>query len=69
MPLNRVYLRKDANADIFVKKIMATYFVTGATGTVGSETIRALLAAGEKVIAASRHPEKAKELLVKGCMS
>ena len=48
---------------------MATYFVTGATGTVGSETIRALLAAGEKVLAASRHPEKAKELLVKGCIS
>ena len=40
---------------------MATYFVTGATGTVGSAVIQALLNQGENVKAASRHPEKSKE--------
>lgn len=40
---------------------MATYFVTGATGTVGSAVVQALLDQGETVKAASRHPEKSRE--------
>ncbi len=40
---------------------MATYFVTGATGTVGSAVIEALLNQGENVKAGSRHPEKSRE--------
>lgn len=40
---------------------MATYFVTGATGTVGSAVVQALLDQGEHVKAASRHPEKSRE--------
>ena len=40
---------------------MATYFVTGATGTVGSAVIEALLNQEENVKAASRHPEKSRE--------
>lgn len=41
---------------------MAKYFITGATGTVGCEVVMALIKKGEKVISASRHPEKSKEL-------
>lgn len=40
---------------------MKTYFITGSTGTVGTEVVRALLAAGHKVKAASRHPQKSTE--------
>ena len=40
---------------------MATYFVTGATGTVGSAVVQALLNQGESVKAASRHPDKSQE--------
>lgn len=41
---------------------MAKYFVTGATGTVGSEVVRHLLAQGQSVVAANRHTDKTKEL-------
>ncbi|MGH1335051.1 MAG: NAD(P)H-binding protein [Aureispira sp.] len=41
---------------------MATYFITGATGSVGKELVEALLAQNQTVIAATRHPEKAQEL-------
>lgn len=37
---------------------MATYFITGATGSVGTTLIDALLGQGHQVIAATRHPEK-----------
>ena len=40
---------------------MATFFITGATGTVGQAVIAALLEANQSVIAASRHPEKSQE--------
>jgi len=40
---------------------MKTYFVSGATGTVGTEVVRALLAGGYAVKAASRHPQKSIE--------
>ncbi|MGB3589266.1 MAG: SDR family oxidoreductase [Tunicatimonas sp.] len=40
---------------------MATFFVTGATGTVGREVVQALLQQGQQVIAASRHPERSRE--------
>jgi uncharacterized protein YbjT (DUF2867 family) len=40
---------------------MATYFVTGATGTVGSAVVQALLNQGENVKAASRHPNKSRK--------
>ena len=33
--------------------------VTGATGNVGREVVSLLLASGEKVVAVTRHPEKA----------
>jgi uncharacterized protein YbjT (DUF2867 family) len=38
-------------------------FVTGATGTVGSQTIKALVAKGASVRAGSRQPEQAKAQL------
>ncbi|SEK83580.1 Uncharacterized conserved protein YbjT, contains NAD(P)-binding and DUF2867 domains [Aquimarina amphilecti] len=41
---------------------MSTYFITGAAGTIGSEVIHSLTAKGEKIIAASRTPEKTKDL-------
>lgn len=41
---------------------MATYFITGATGTIGREVIQALSKEGHRVLAASRHPEKSQEL-------
>lgn len=40
---------------------MATFFITGATGSVGTEVIKALLQQNQQVIAASRHPERSKE--------
>lgn len=40
---------------------MAKYFITGATGSVGTEVVRALLADGHSVVAATRHPQKSKE--------
>lgn len=39
---------------------MATFLVTGATGTVGRATTQALLDQGHQVKAASRHPEKSQ---------
>ena len=41
---------------------MAKYFVTGATGTVGREVVESLLSKGQEVIAASRNPEKSRDL-------
>ena len=38
--------------------------ITGATGTVGSETVRQLAAAGATVRALARNPEKAKGITV-----
>src|SRR5205814_347191 len=40
--------------------------ITGATGTVGSETVRQLAAAGATVRALARNPEKAKGMLGSG---
>ena len=40
---------------------MSTFLVTGASGTVGKEVVRALLDRGETVKAASRHPEKSQQ--------
>ena len=37
--------------------------VTGATGTIGREVVRALLARGDEVAALSRDPDRARELL------
>lgn len=42
---------------------MAKYFITGATGSIGKETVNALLSKGAQVVAASRDPEKARQLL------
>jgi nucleoside-diphosphate-sugar epimerase len=42
------------------------YFVTGATGFVGSHVTRQLVAAGHQVVAVVRSPEKAKDLAVPG---
>ncbi len=41
---------------------MTTYFITGATGTIGHNVVNSLLTDGHAVIAASRHPEQAREL-------
>lgn len=41
---------------------MATYFITGATGSVGREVVYQLLEQGQQVITATRNPEKSKEL-------
>ena len=41
---------------------MATYFITGATGAVGRELVHQLLEQGQKVIAATRHPEQSQQL-------
>ncbi|GCE21314.1 hypothetical protein KDK_51140 [Dictyobacter kobayashii] len=38
------------------------YFVTGATGFVGSHVVRQLVAAGHEVVAVVRNPAKAQEL-------
>ncbi len=43
-----------------------TIFVSGATGTTGSETVRALLARGARVIAGVRTPQKAGALTAAG---
>jgi uncharacterized protein (TIGR01777 family) len=43
--------------------------VTGATGTIGSALVRELLARGDEVVALSRHPERARELLGEGISS
>ncbi len=40
---------------------MKKHFITGATGTIGSEVVKALLAKDENVITANRHPDKAHE--------
>jgi uncharacterized protein YbjT (DUF2867 family) len=40
--------------------------ITGATGTVGSDTVRQLAATGAKVRALARNPEKAKGMLGSG---
>lgn len=40
---------------------MKPYFITGATGTIGSQVMKALIANEKEVIAAIRHPEKSKE--------
>lgn len=40
---------------------MSIFLVTGASGTVGNEVVRALLDRGETVKAASRHPEKSQQ--------
>ena len=40
---------------------MATFLVTGGSGTVGSAVIQALLNQGQQVKAASRHPDKSRE--------
>ncbi len=40
---------------------MATFFITGATGTVGQHVVRSLLSDEHTVIAATRHPEDSKE--------
>ncbi len=40
---------------------MGKYFVTGATGSVGTEVVRALVEEGHEVVAASRHPQKSQE--------
>ena len=39
---------------------MAIFLVTGATGTVGSAVVQALVNQGEHVKAASRHPDKSR---------
>ena len=41
---------------------MGKYFITGATGTVGREVVRALLEEGHHVVAASRQPEKSSSI-------
>ena len=41
---------------------MGKYFITGATGTVGREVVRALLQQGHHVVAASRQPEKSSSI-------
>jgi len=38
------------------------YFVTGATGFIGGEVVRQLIAAGHTVVAVVRSPEKAQAL-------
>ena len=40
---------------------MASYFITGATGTIGHHLVNTLTADGYVVTAASRHPERARE--------
>ena len=40
---------------------MATYLVTGASGTVGSAVVQSLLSRGDTVKAASRHPQQSQE--------
>ena len=40
---------------------MKTYFITGATGTIGSQVMKALIANEKEVIAATRHPENSKK--------
>ncbi|MEM7485479.1 MAG: SDR family oxidoreductase [Bacteroidota bacterium] len=41
---------------------MRTYFITGASGTIGSNVVKALLEKNDGVIAATRHPEKSAAL-------
>jgi uncharacterized protein YbjT (DUF2867 family) len=41
---------------------MATYFITGATGTVGKEVVQHLLEQGHQVTAATRHPQDSSAL-------
>ena len=43
--------------------------VSGATGTIGSALVRELLARGDEVVALSRDPERARELLGEGISS
>ncbi|WP_062053676.1 NAD(P)H-binding protein [Aquimarina longa] len=41
---------------------MASYFITGATGTIGKEVVTSLLENNATVIAATRNPEKSQDL-------
>ena len=40
---------------------MKSYFITGATGTIGSQVMKALIANEKEVISATRHPENFKK--------
>ena len=40
---------------------MKTYFITGATGTIGSQVMKSLIAKEKEVISATRHPENSKK--------
>jgi uncharacterized protein YbjT (DUF2867 family) len=41
---------------------MEKYFITGATGTIGSNVMKALMGKKEELVSATRHPEKSKVL-------
>jgi nucleoside-diphosphate-sugar epimerase len=45
---------------------MARYFVTGATGFIGTEVVRQLLGAGHDVVALVRQPARAGDLMTLG---
>ena len=45
---------------------MSRYFVTGATGFLGSELAKQLISRGHKVVALVRSPEKARVLKTLG---
>lgn len=41
---------------------MTKYFITGATGTIGSNVMKALISKNEELVSATRNPEKSKGL-------